>query len=237
MARQLTIGSPRQFAEFRRFCIQRLERAALKVTDRAARQSLTDLRSAMQGAGLGRLGNAITAGSDLAEGRGVHRRGAEGFSASGWLAIRSRSARALGAIEAYTEGAEIGPRKGRWLWIQTDEIPRRAGRFRMTPALYKQHGFESRIGPLQFVPGRHGGEGLLIVRNVTVDRFGRRGRARRLPRRGSVGSSREPRDYIVAFVGIRRTSRTARVDPRAIITANVSRISALISAELSAPTT
>ena len=235
MARQLSIGRPGQFTEFRRFCIQRVERAALKASDAAARRAVLEIRSAMSGAGLGRLGNALTSGSDMAEGRGVHRRGPEGFSASGWIVLRSRSERAIGAIEAYTEGAEIAPRRSRWLWIATDEIPRRAARFRMTPALYKQHGFESRIGPLVFMPGRHGGEALLIVKSVTVDRFGRRGRARRLPRRGGVGSSRERRDFIVAFVGIRRTSRSARVDPRQIISANAARLPALVAAELSKP--
>jgi hypothetical protein len=94
-----------------------------------------------------------------------------------------------GAIEAYTEGAEITPKRSPWLWISTDEIPRRAGRYRMTPALYRATGLESRIGPLVQIPGRHRGEALLIVRNVTVDRFGRRGKARRLPKRGAVGAA------------------------------------------------
>lgn len=233
MARSpIQIGRPGQFAEFRRFGIQRLEQAALQATDRAAKQSLREIRAAGQAAGLGRLMYALTAGSDLARGRGVHRRGSEGFSASGWIVLRSRSERAVGAIEAYTEGAEIGPRRGRWLWIATDEIPRRAAKFRMTPALYRQHGFESRIGPLEFVPGRHPGEALYIVRNVTTDRFGRRGKARRLPRRGGIGSSRERRDFVVAFVGIKRTSRTARVNPREIISANAARINQMIGADL-----
>lgn len=236
MARSaVQIGRPGQFREFERFCIQRLEQAALKAVDRASRDSLRDIRAAGQGAGLGRLMYALAAGSDLAKGRGVHRRGGEGFSASGWIALRSKSERAVGAIEAYTEGAEIGPRKARWLWIATDEIPRRAAKFRMTPALYRQHGFEGRIGPLEFVPGRHGAEALLVVRNVTVDRFGRRGKARRLPRRGGLGSSRERRDHIVAFVGIRRTSRTARVNPREIIARNVAGINTHIAAALARP--
>lgn len=234
MARTQAIGRPGQFAEFRRFNIQRLERAALISSDRGAREGLKELRSAMQGAGLGRLGNALGYGSDLKKGRGVHRRGAEAFSASGWIYIRSRSERAVGAIVAYTEGAEIGPVKSPWLWIATDEIPRRAGRFRMTPALYNRHGFASRIGPLFQIPGRHGGESLLIVRNVTTDRFGRRGKARRLPRRGGIGASRERRDQIVAFVGIKRTSRSARVNPDQIISIQSARLSEYRAAALAA---
>lgn len=224
MARQTAIGRPGQFAEFRRHCIQRLERAALISSDRAAAAALRDHRAAMEAAGLGKLGNALGYGSDLKKGRGVHRRGAEGFSASGWVYIRSRSERSVGAIVAYTEGADISPKKSPWLWISTDEIPRRAGRFRMTPALYRSSGLESRIGTLVQIEGRHGGEALLIVRNVTVDRFGRAGKARRLPKRGGVGPSRERRDFIVAFVGIRRTSRSARVHPREIMSIQQARL-------------
>lgn len=236
MARGPTIGRPGQFQEFRRYSIQRLEGVALKVSDAAARNALTETRTQMRGAGLGRLGGALGYGSDLKKTGAVHRRGGEAFSASGWIYIRSRSERAVGAIVAYTEGAEIRPNKSPWLWIATDEIPKRAGRFRMTPALYRQHGFENRIGPLIQIPGRHGGEALLVARNVTVDRFGRPGRARRVPRRGGIGGSRQRVDHIVAFVGIRRTSRAARVDPKAIIAANAGRIPALINAALAAPT-
>lgn len=226
------IGRPGQFREFERFCIQRLEQSALRASDQAARQATLDIRSAMRGAGLGRLGNALGNGSDLKKTGKVHRRGAEAFSASGWIHIRGRSERTVGAIVAYTEGAEIRGVRSPWLWIATDEIPRRAGRQKMTPALYNKAGLDSRIGPLFQIPGRHAGESLLIVRDVTVDRFGRRGRAKRLPRRGAVGSSRERREFIVAFVGIRRTSRTARVNPNSIIAANAARIPALIAADL-----
>ena len=234
MAGETSIGRPGQFAQFRRFCIQRMERAALEISDRAAANALRELRAGMQAAGLGRLGNALGYGSDLKKTGAVHRRGTEGFSASGWVFIRGRSERTVGAIQAYTEGAEIRPVRSPWLWIATDEIPRRAGRSRMTPALYRAHGFESRIGPLVQIPGRHGGEALLIARDVTVDRFGRRGRARRATKR--LGSSRDRKDFIVAFVGIRRTSRSARVDAREIISANAARIPGLVAAALAAPT-
>ncbi|MEA3044578.1 MAG: hypothetical protein QOH47_2416 [Sphingomonadales bacterium] len=215
------IGRPGQFAEFRRHSIQRMEQASLKATDQAARAAAAQIKAAMPG----RLGGAITSGSDLRKGRGVHRRGAEGYRASGWVAIRGKSERTVGAVISATEGAEIRPIKGPFLWIATDEIPRRAGRYRMTPALYRRSGLENRIGPLVQIPGRHRGEALLIVRSVTVDRFGRRGRARRLPRRGAIGGSRERRDFIVAFVGIRNTSRSASVDARQIISLEQARLS------------
>jgi len=226
-------ADPRGFVEhFKRHSIQRLERAALRQTHRVTIDSQRGIREAMAGADLGRLGNAIGASSDLSEGRGVHRRG-EGFSASGVIFIRGRSERTLGAIRAYTQGAVINPIKGHWLWISTSEIPSRAGRFDMTPARYNASGLAARIGPLEFVPGRHGGEALLVVRNVSVDRFGR-GRARRLAKRGSLGGSRERKDFIVAFVGIRNTSRTARLDPIAIIKANIARLGPLIAADVAA---
>lgn len=63
------------FSDFRRFNIQRIERAALIATDRATRQAHSQLRGDMASSGLGRLGNAIGSDSDLRRGTGVHRRG------------------------------------------------------------------------------------------------------------------------------------------------------------------
>jgi hypothetical protein len=225
MPQPFTIGRPGQFAEFRRFCIQRMEQASLKATDRAAAAARSTLKAEMAAAGLGKLGNAIGYGSDLQKGGRIHRIGAEGYRVSGWVYLRNKSERTVGAIEAYTEGAEITPKRSPWLWISTDEIPRFvAGHRRMTPALYRAGGYETRIGPLVEIPGRHGGEALLIVKSVTVDRFGRAGKARRLPRRGAVGASRKKVDFVIAFVGIRRTARSARVNPRQIISVEQARL-------------
>lgn len=220
MARGFGIGRLGQFAEFKRHSIQRLERASLKATDQAARAAAAQIKAGLPG----RLGGAITSGSDLRKGRNVHRIGAEGYRASGWVVLRNKSERTVGAIISATEGAEIRPVRSAWLWIATDEIPRKAGRYRMTPALYRRSGLEGRIGPLVQIRGRHGGEALYIVRNVTVDRFGRRGKARRSPRRGAIGGGRERRDFIVAFVGIRNTSRSAVVDARQIISLEQARL-------------
>lgn len=216
------IGRPGQFDEFRRFCIQKLERASLVATDKAARQAHADLRSAMSAAGLGKLGNALGYGSDLQKGRGVQRFGAEGYRCSGWVFIKGKSDRTVGVIESYTVGAEIVPVNSRWLWISTDEIPRFVGRKRMTPALYNASGLASSIGPLVQIPGRHKGESLLIVRNVTTDRFGRPGKAKAVGKR--TGPSRQFKSFIVAFVGILRTSRTARLDPYQIVGAQQERV-------------
>lgn len=220
---------PNVFREFERQSEQRVERAALIVTDRRASTAKREIRQEMAGAGLGRLGNAVDASSDLKKSGEVHRTGG-GFSASGFVFVRSKSERTLGTLQAYTEGADIVPVRGRFLWIATDEIPARAGRRRMTPALYRSSGLEQSIGKLEPIPGRHGGEALLIVRNVTTARSGRRGSA--LSRKRRVAPSREERDFIVAFVGIRGTSRAARANPTAIVAANQARVAADIAAEL-----
>lgn len=232
MSATVTIGRPGQFREFERYAAERFEQAALRSSARAARQATTDIRAAMRSAGLGKLANAIGTGSDLAKSGRAHRRGGNSFSASGWVHIRGHSERTLGALESATQGAEIVPRKGRWLAIATDRIPQRAGRLKMTPALYRSTGLEERIGKLEFIPGRKSGEALLIVRNVAIDRFHRRGRAPRRLTGRKLHGSREARDFIVAFVLLRATSRAPRVDPASIIAANAARLPALLGEEL-----
>jgi hypothetical protein len=101
------------FAAFYTGAVQVMERAALVATDKGRRRALSRLRGEMQGAGLGRLGNAIGSGSDLESGRGVHRYGQAGFSASGVVYVRSGSPRSRGAIEAYTAPTDSKRRSGR----------------------------------------------------------------------------------------------------------------------------
>ena len=103
----------------------------------------------MRSAGLGRLGNAIGNGGDLGK-RGAVRSQGGGWSASGWVHVRSRSERTAGAIEAYTAGAEIAPRKGRRLRIPSDDIPARVGRRSVTPETYTLLGWSPKIGPPVF---------------------------------------------------------------------------------------
>lgn len=228
----VTIGRPGQFEQFRRFAVRALEQASLRATDRAAREAVRNIRADMRRAKLGRLGNAIGAGSDKAKTGAVYRRGKEEFSASGWLHIRGRSERTLGVIEAYTEGADIRPRKGAWLWIPTQQVQQKVGRQRMTPALYQKAGFEERLGPLVFIQ-RSPAEAWLIVENVSVDKFGRHGRrARRLPKSGRARGARRKADFVVAFVGLRRTSRAARIDPTTIIAAAAARVPDFLGEEL-----
>lgn len=204
------------FSDYYRFAEQRSENAALIATDRARTIALNDIRDAMKNAGLGRLGNGLGSNSDLAEGRGVHRSSGGGFSASGVVFIRSRSPRTRGAIQAYTEGAEIRPVRGRWLWIATDDIPRVTGRERMTPALYRQNGFEQKIGPLVFVRSVNGNP-LLVVKNAGVSEVGKSRSARSLTKRGQARKGQRIKEFLVAFIGIPRTARAARVDASAIM--------------------
>lgn len=109
----------------------------------------------MASAGLGRLGAVVDSGSDLQK-RGAVRASGIGFSASGWVFVRSKSPRTRGAIEAYTEGAEITPRAGRWLWIPTDDIPARAGGKKITPANWEKSGLDKKIGPLVTIKSANG---------------------------------------------------------------------------------
>lgn len=217
MAIKATVGRPSldRFRDFQRGCIQRMENAALIATDRAARMAVSTLREQMAAAKLGRLGNAVTSTSDLRRSGKVYRRGAEGFSASGIVHLRTPNERTVGAIISYTEGAQIAAR-GPWMWIASDDLQKRVkGNFRMTPARYRAGGYDRKIGPLVQIPGRHAGEALLIVRDVTTRSYGR-ANPRRLPASGRVRAGRVRQEQFVAFIGIHRTSRRARVNPNAI---------------------
>lgn len=222
----VTIGRPGQFREFERACKAAFERAALRATKRAATAAAQQVRAAMPG----RLGGAIKAGSDLDK-RGAANQGPAGPRASGWVVVRGKSERGRGAVIAATEGADIVAKGGRWLAIATNDIPRRAGRRRMTPDLYRSQGFEQRIGPLEFLAGK-GGRAFLIVRNVSVDRFGRKGSARRLPGKRALRGTRERRDVLIAFILIRATRRSRRVDANAILAAQAARLGDMLSEEL-----
>lgn len=215
------------FDLFRRRGIQRLEQRALAATDRAARSAQADLRAAMSGASLGRLGNALGSGSDLRKSGRVERFGAEGFRVSGWVNVRSRSERTLGAIAAYTEGAEISPVRGRWLWIATDEIPARVGKYRMTPQRYRDGGFEQKIGPLVMIRSVNGYP-LLVARDVGVSAGGKSRSAKSLLRNGRPRKGQRLKPFVVAFIGIPRTARTARVNARTIIQTQAAQVGAAI---------
>ena len=213
---------------FKRDSIQRVERSMLVATDTASRNALRDIRTSNA---LGRLGNALGHFSDLKKGKGF-RFGSSGFSASGGIAIKTKNERTVGAIISYTEGSEILPTKGRWLWFPTPELAiKRIGRKKITPALYNASALPQRLGPLVFIPGRHAGEALLIIRNVQTALSGRR-RPIKGSRSGVARAGRQQQEQIVAFVGIRRTARTQRIDVPAIMRANAARVGELFYNEM-----
>lgn len=199
---------------------RRLELAALEATDKAAKVAVRSIREAMAGAGLGRLGNGLGAASDLSSGRGIHRREAGDWSASGVVFVRSRSERTRGAIESYTSGADITPKRGRWLWIATPDLQRVAGgkgkRQRVTPGNWDSLGLERRIGPLVMLKSVNGYP-LLAVKGAGVSLTGAAGSARSLKKNGQARRGQIKRDLLICFVAIPRTSRAARVDVNSIL--------------------
>ena len=211
------VFADRQLGRFRQSMAlidRRLETAALIATDEAARMAQMQIRTQMNGAKLGRLGQAIGQTSDMQKGR-IHRTG-NGWSASGVVYVRSKSERTLGAIEAYTRGVDIRPVRGRWLWIPTDEIPRVSKRERLTPALWQRNGLDRKIGPLVTIRSVNG-RPLMVVKNVGVSATGAKRSVKGLTKRGAARKGQRVKEFVVAFIGIPRTARAARVDVTAIM--------------------
>jgi hypothetical protein len=210
----------------------RIARAGARATDKAAQGVRDDLRTSMRSARLGGLANTVAATSDLRRGRPTGR-SSEGVDVAAFVVLRGlKSKRTAGALDAYVDNdsTDIAPVRGRWLAIATREIPARAGRKRMTPELYKSSGLESRIGPLKLVPGKHPGTALLVVEDVTIN-LAREGKARRSPKNGRARAGRA-RVGIVAFVLIRQTRRSRRVDPQAIAARWQQRLPRMLSDEM-----
>jgi hypothetical protein len=198
--------------------IKRLaENLALEVSDRAASKLKSQIRQDMAGARLGRLGQAIGSTSDKMKGRGVYRRG-QISRASGVVFIRTRSPRTVGAIISYTEGAEITPKRGPYLWYPLESaqrvVGRGANRRRLTPSMWASSGLEAKLGPLIRIRGADGLP-LLVVRNVGVSAVGARGgRPRSLTRRGAPRRGDRLAEIVPIFKGIQRTARAARINVR-----------------------
>lgn len=209
----------------------KLLEASLRATEKAGVGAKDELRQAMRGQRLGNLANTIGSTSDRKK-RRVRQNGTNGFDVAGFVFARIRSERTAGALQAYLENdnTTIKPVRGRWLWIATQEIPRRAGRRRMTPALYNSTGLDRSIGPLQFIPGRRPGIAFLVVQQTTIQ-VARSGKARAVPKSGRVGKGRREAG-IIAFIGIRRTRRSRRIDPRSIARNWQNRLPALLRDEL-----
>ena len=219
---KISFDKPKQsaFDDFRRYAIQRYERAALVATDKGASSAKVKLRTAMTGARLGRLGNAIGETSDLKKNGAVHRRGASGFSASGIIFVRSKSERTLSTLQAYTEGADIRPVRGRWLWLLSGDFKALVGsgksRTRLRPGLWQSSGMEARFGPL-FTVKSVDGKPLLVVKNATVSASGKSRSAKPRTKTGKVPKNQRAKEFLVVFIAIPNTSRSKRIDVQRIM--------------------
>lgn len=207
------------YRSFRRSLLRDLGKAAAYGADQTAKRGREAIQGAMGASKLGKLARAVRYSSDLKK-RRVPGADSNGNPTMPWraggiifLTGGSGSDRGQGAFKAYSEGTVITPRAGgRWLAYATKAIPKRVGRYKMTPARYVAGGFEQKIGPLVFIPGKSAGEALLIVPSVTMPMVGS-GTARQRSRTGRVPRGRVGHDFIVAFVLIRTTSRAKRFDP------------------------
>lgn len=223
--------SPEAIDAYRRQTRERLERASVRAVAVIARRGRTELRGRMAGAGLGRLGNALDGNAD----RGAIHRGADAFSTSARFFARSRSERTLGSLAAYLQGAEIAPTRGRWLWMPTDNIPRVAKRQRVTPALWRANGLDRKIGPLVLIRSVNGYP-LLVVEAVGVDASGRKRSAKALKKSGAARKGQVRKELIVAFIGIPRTARAARINLTSILETVRAELPAVFSTELAKET-
>lgn len=86
----------------------------------------------------------------------------------------------------------------------------------MTPDRYRKTGLERTIGPLVMVRSINGNP-LLVVKNVGVSEAGKRRSARSLTGRGRLRKGQRAKEFVVAFIGIPRTSRAARIDVRRVL--------------------
>lgn len=226
-----SVGTGYSLGPWRRDMMGRLQRAASKATDRASLEGRDKIRSAMRAQRLGNLANVIKQTSDQRK-RRVHKKSENGFSVSGVIYIGAKNERTLGALKSYLDGpVSISPTAGRkWMAIATNQIPKRVGRHRMTPARYKAGGLEEKIGPLRFVPTSRANVAYLIADNVTT-KAGRSGSARRLPKSGRPRAGRQ-HVGVVAFVLIRITHRAKRVDVQQIVEEYQRRIIPYMAREL-----
>lgn len=178
-------------------------------TSKATAYALTKTRQKIRGVGLGRLAGAVGSYDSL------KREDTSGNRAYGAIFARGRAdGRGNQALLAYSEGATIVPRNGRrWLAFATSAIPKRVGRKKMTPALYRSSGLTSTLGQLHFVMGKGGRVAYLVARNVNVSR--RNGQIKPVGVRKPRGA--DPKKAVVAFVLIPFTVRAQRFSQDAIM--------------------
>ena len=211
----ISARTPDVSAQIRRD-VQRVEkehrRAAEEVADLASKKAQKHVQAKMRSVGLGKLANAV--------GHTSSKRKRRGTSDNAWGTIYARGgdeSRAGGALEAYSRGTTITPKRGNWLAVPTKAAPRLVAvggrRRRLTPELWEKAGLENRIGKLIFKQVRPD-LALLTVRKVSLSP--KTGQAKRLgPRRPRTRVV--PKNDVVVFVLIKRTRRAKRFDQHQIM--------------------
>lgn len=169
-----------------------------KAVDRATTLAQRSGQQKARAVGLGRLAGAIGATSS------ERKRTRDPNNAWGSIFARGGDkSRAGGALEAYTKGATIRGKNVQWLAIATKAIPKKIGRFKMTPQRYEAAG--SPLGPLIFHQISANRAILIIHGDFNVSR--KTGRAKLFGR--ATRSANRARD-IVAFILIKETRRMQR---------------------------
>jgi hypothetical protein len=189
--------------------LPKLRAASHYSVDKSTKLALGLTQQAIVGAGLGRLSKAVSSTSSTKKGK------TGGDFAYGAIYARGATeSRGNKALLSYSEGATIVPNRGKkWLAFPTGAIPKRVGRLKMTPELYRHSALVQTIGPLQFVQGKKASEAFLVAKKVTVSR--RTGRAK--ANTGRVPRGADAKKGVVAFILIKFTKRAQRFDQNAIM--------------------
>jgi len=184
-----------------------------KTTADAARLLKEDVRFAIRGAGLGKLGNAFGHNAYPSPGRPPSLHPASEVFVRGKAASARRWS---GIVDAFAQGATIRSRGQQWLAIPTKECPRAARGRPMTPEQVAQ-----RFGPLRSVAA---GRVVLLIANLVSGKS--RGVRPATPGRAAQGRHGEDK---VMFVLVKQASIRRRFDMAALLTKWQSRYPTLIA--------
>lgn len=173
--------------------------AAQLSTDESSVETQAAVQAKIRGVGLGKLAGAVGRTSSKRKVQKPKRPYGAIYARGG------DESRAGQALESYTRGATIIPKRGRWLAFPTNAVPRTINRRRTTPMLYRRSGLQTSIGVLHFVQVNPR-LALLVVRNVTL--HPKTHQAKRAGKRAP--RTRVPAKEVVAFILIKQTRRAVR---------------------------
>jgi hypothetical protein len=185
---------------------RQLRRAEIRATHRASKEAQVAVQEKIRSVGLGKLYKAVGQTSTQAQGDN----GADPYGVI--FAKGGDESSGGGTLESYSRGSVIRPLPGgTWLAIPTAAVPKYisigGARRRLTPELYLQSGLMSSIGILEFRP-LGPDKAIWVIRRVSVSP--KTGRAKALgPGRTRT---RIVQKEIIAFIGIRVTTRAQRFD-------------------------